>query len=532
MARNKIARTIAALGAFADGFVKGQRLGIEMDKAGREREMLDELKQVDTNFTPSETQTASGEEALQAAQQAKQNALQGAVSEEDIARVDANYQPTIAALEARQTTPAGVVSSLGIGRDFQQRAVPFTENEIANSKALARSGIYSRAGREDDASRVMLNEQRRRQLADDTELRRVMDPGAPTGTPGGRVLDLADVTASDGIPGPTKIIRAQGVDEPGQVEKDGQASKAYYERKAPVIIDTLLKQGKLDEAKRYRDFIDSEQGRAYAEKWSRGVRKFAIGDHQGALKDWQDLYNSQLYNDGRTVKLSDLGDGNTKIEQFGADGKFIGAKNYPIDALARQAGMALAPEALVKMRAAQEERRQQEEAGLDKAITLETMRQQGQEAREDRRDARLVKQIDAANSRAASRGGLTAAQERGNAEIEAAREAVSGLSAEDIRIRTSPTTATGRENPQFDPQLARNAKLASRRKIGNDDWFDSRSGRQPAESKPAGTPKERAQAAMAADPSMAGMTLGTFDGRRFKVLDADGKHVGYYGSER
>lgn len=537
MARiSNFAKLIAGAGALAGGYVKGQSLADEADKARREREMLDRLAGVNQDFTPRETQAASGQEALAAAQEAKANALAKSASEEEIAAIDSQYQPTLDALQARQAAPASVIASMGTGQNFQQRAGQFSEDEVQGAKSQARAGIYSAAGKEDDAARVLMNEQRRRTLADDAELRKVMDPGAPTGTPGGAVIDLADVTASDTIPGPTTVIRTQGVDDPIQRQKDGEASRAYYERKAPVIIDTLLKQGKLDEAKRYRDFIDSDKGRAYAEQWSRGVRKFAIGDHQGALNDWQSLYNAQLYDDGHTVKLTPIDDGKqVRADFFDNGGKQIRTFTQPIDALARQAGMALAPEKLVELRARQEETRQKEAASLDKSIQLETLRQQGQEFREDRRDARLAKQIEAGNARAASRGGLTTPQLRTNEEIDAARQMIAGLSDDEIRQRTTSTMASGRENPLYDGRLAAAVKLAGKRMYGDDPDFDARTGRQPeqaAAAKPAGTPIERARAAMAADPAMAGYSLGAQTMQGFKVLDKDGKHVGFYGAAR
>ena len=117
---------------------------------------------------------------------------------------------------------------------------------------------------------------------------------------------------------------------------------------------------------------------------------------------------------------------------------------------------------------------------------------------------------------------------------DAARDAVAGLTPQDIMKRTAKATNTGRENPDYDPGLARQAGLANRRKIGDDEFFDGRSKGQPSASNPkaAGTPKERALSAMTADPAMKGFSLGDFDGRKFKVLDASGKHVGYYGGAR
>lgn len=129
------------------------------------------------------------------------------------------------------------------------------------------------------------------------------------------------------------------------------------------------------------------------------------------------------------------------------------------------------------------------------------------------------------------RGGLTLTQERSNAEIDAAREAVGGLSPQEIQRRTAKATNTGRDNPDYDPAFARQAMLAGRRKVGADDWFDdSRQNQQPVPQKL--TPKQAAQAALESDPAMAGYTLGEQTMRGFKVLDKTGKHVGYYGPDR
>jgi hypothetical protein len=540
-----ISRLGAGMGAVMQGYINGQAIAMASEKANRERAIKDEIAAVDQNFTPTQTESASGEDALQAAQRAKDQAQATAADDAQRQKIESDFQPTISALEANRATPASIIRSIGIGQDFRQQAEPFSENEVRSAKAGARADVYSRHGREEDAARVMRNEASRRTLADDTELRRVMDPGAPTGTPGGQAIDLADVTASNTIPSRTRIIATQGVDEPIQRGHDRNAADAYFQRKAPAVIDALLKQGKLDEAKRYRDFIDSEQGRAYAEKWSRGVRKFAIGDHQGALNDWEGLYNQQLYDDGYTVKLSPLEDGKqVRADFFDNSGKQIRTFTQPIDALARQAGMALAPEKLVEMRARQEEARTKEEASLDKAIKLETLRQQGQEVREDRRDERLGMRLDAQGKqlerRLAAGGRLTQAQQRSNFEIDAAREMVAGLSDEDIRQRTATTTATGRENPLFDPALSRAAKLAGRRKIGDDEAFDARTGRQPAAQpaaggKPAGGDDiaKRFRANRQFDNYKLGKSANvtTKDGRQVQgveVLDKHGKVIGYF----
>jgi hypothetical protein len=72
-------------------------------------------------------------------------------------------------------------------------------------------------------------------------------------------------------------------------------------------------------------------------------------------------------------------------------------------------------------------------------------------------------------------GGVTSAQFANNAEIDAARRYLteSGLGMADVIARTQEQTATGRENPDYDPYLARSFNLAMQRKIGDDPDFES-----------------------------------------------------------
>lgn len=122
---------------------------------------------------------------------------------------------------------------------------------------------------------------------------------------------------------------------------------------------------------------------------------------------------------------------------------------------------------------------------------------------------------------------LTAAQERSNAEIDAARQQVAGLSNAEIQRRTAKATNTGRENPDYDPGLARAAGLARRRKVGEDDQFDSRGA--PAQAASAQGPAQGIAQAFQADPAMKGYRLGSkTPAGSYEVLDSTGKLVGHY----
>lgn len=532
---------------WSSGFESGSRAArnvIEAYYKAKEMQEAEALKgdlsAVNKDYTPTETQVASGEDALAGAQKAKEIALASAADDTQRQQIEQDYADTFKALESDKSRPASVVHSIGIGRQFRQQEQPFSDNEVETTKGIEQARVYSKYGQPENASRVILNAKSIQAMQDDADIRAAMTPQSrqrqqieqgPT--------DMADVTASHTPPTSAQPVNPRigqvqgGVTETINADLNHQASTAYYERKAPQIIDTYLAQGKVDEAKKFRDFVSSESGQKYTEQWSRGVRKFAIGDHRGALSDWQTLYNSQLYDDGKTVKLVPSQDGkNVDVQQFGPDGKLLGAKTLPIDTLAKQAGMALAPEALVKFRAEQDAKRESESATLDRQTQLEQMRQEGQDARDDRRDARLVKTLDARQAN----GGLTLPQQRSNESIVAARRQLSGMKQPDVLAKTQASTTTGRANPNYDPQLAKIVTLANTRMYGDDPAHDAftagprQPAQQPAAKQPAGaTTFDRADVSkrFRSDKAMINYTIGKETPNGVEVL-SKGKLVGYY----
>lgn len=118
---------------------------------------------------------------------------------------------------------------------------------------------------------------------------------------------------------------------------------------------------------------------------------------------------------------------------------------------------------------------------------------------------------------------LTLPQRRSNFEIDAARERVAGLSPEEIKRKTANYTATGRENPDFDPTLAKAVSLANRRKYGADDHFDQREQAQ----QPAGNDGD-VVTRFRADTGMKGHKTGQMTDQGLEVFDASGKLIGHY----
>ena len=166
---------------------------------------------------------------------------------------------------------------------------------------------------------------------------------------------------------------------------------------------------------------------------------------------------------------------------------------------------------------------------------------------EDRRDARQVRSLDSregisddrldtaehiAEMRQGQGSELTLRQKASNREIDAARRVVGGLDTEDIRKRTAKFTNTGRDNPDYDASLANRLRLASKRKVGADDWYDQQNGLNEDDGNQV-TPQAQPAAGgigerFLADPAMKGNKLGNASAQGVEVLNAEGKIIGHY----
>ncbi|EKE16975.1 MAG: hypothetical protein ACD_10C00691G0001 [uncultured bacterium] len=120
--------------------------------------------------------------------------------------------------------------------------------------------------------------------------------------------------------------------------------------------------------------------------------------------------------------------------------------------------------------------------------------------------------------------GPSLAQQTMNQQIEISRRKLAGIDPAEIRRKTQKFTNTGRDNPDFDPALSNHARLASKRKYGDDSWYDQQGeGTQADDKKP-----QSAADRFAADPAMKGFKLGKQTGDLFEVFNSAGKRVGQY----
>ncbi len=358
-----------------------------------------------------------------------------------------------------------------------------------------------------------------RKEADDAELRDAMghNPVVITRQRPDGSLEQAD----------SRITRnANGQQGAGQQQDD---AASYFQTAAPRVVSVLVKQGRLQEAQKYQEFIDSQQGRQYATMWTRGVRALSFGDTQTAMQQFEQLYNSQLFNDGLTAKFSaiDPRAGTFQIDLQDKDGKVVATEQGSANELASKAALFLDPVRAVEFQAKDTAKRQSEEAVLDRQIRLESIRQQGREQAEDRRDARLAARLGVTGQARP----LTASQQRINQEIDVSRRTIAEIDPAELKRKTTPTNQWGGRNPDFDPALARAASQAARRKYGEDQDFDARgAGSSAPPSTQQGGSKVAPSAAdrFKADKSMQANRLGKQTDRGYEVFDSKGKLIGYY----
>ncbi|WP_374343948.1 hypothetical protein [Azonexus sp.] len=162
-----------------------------------------------------------------------------------------------------------------------------------------------------------------------------------------------------------------------------------------------------------------------------------------------------------------------------------------------------------------------QDLGLQRAQERNDIIARGQDVRAGTAADRIASSESIAAARLTERSAPTLSQQRGNAEIDAARSRIAGLTPDEIKRKTANYTATGRENPDFDPTLAKAVSLANRRKVGDDQDFDSR---QAPEARPAAT-----QAKFTADDVKAAIAGGADRGKVAERIRSLGGNPAEYG---
>lgn len=489
----RVGRLIAGLGAFGGGYVKGRQIA-------RENEWEDEVR-------AQKRQEWADQKAIRDALSGTDNgnaALAMAASPTDLADVTGGTVPRSADIQAMQR----------VGTNFF--------SDPAAAKNAAEMENFATGADEPGSEAAKVEPTRAYNVAS----RGIFNNAADA-------IDAQQSTQAD-----AGLASAQrGASKP--VTEFSQ----YLERVAPRVMSKLVAQGKLDQAKHFSDFVRTERGQSYTDTWAGAMRSTVNGDFAGALPKIEKLYNASVP-DGRTAKISAL-DGDRYRVDFIDDktGAVVSSREDSAGNLSHLGVTALSPEKAATWfatRDAELERETIANRRLDRQAEINAARDT---EREDRRDERLGQRLDAnaaalerrlsadAERRAGGKG-LTAAQERTNAEIDAARERIAGMDPAEIQRRSAKATNTGRENPDHDPSIARAAALAGRRKIGDDPDFDARSSEPSVGMAPSGKTGQATQRAdvakrFRADPAMNNHTLGKETPNGIEVL-SKGKLIGYF----
>lgn len=105
-------------------------------------------------------------------------------------------------------------------------------------------------------------------------------------------VSLDDLGAKPGTP----------MSKPQQKKMAKTYMQSYRENGAPIVMQTLLKQGRVQEAQEFDAFMRSQQAQDGMDMWMRGVVAAQIGDIDTAVDHLADAYNNAGYfNDGYEV---------------------------------------------------------------------------------------------------------------------------------------------------------------------------------------------------------------------------------------
>lgn len=353
---------------------------------------------------------------------------------------------------------------------------------------------------------------------------------------GGAVKHGVKMAGGGFLGGNLGIAMGAGVDEWNRQRQNNRADRADARAEATDVRQNAVVDAQLKDVNRR----NTERNAAMA-VWKDAQPVFQGGADAAAQK-LLEKYNANDaalgYNDGHTAKLTKTDKGYT-VTRAAQDGTEVDSQTFtPQQVVQEHARSIYANLAAInpvygeKFMGWIENQGKASAASQEKAADRahqERIAQVGADARRYGADVSANATLKAAGLRAEHQGqpkGPTLSQERSNAEIDAARNAVAGLTPQEIQRKTAKTTNTGRENPDFDPTLERAVTLSGRRKVGADDHFDQR--QQGQEQAPAAM-FDRADVAkrFRSEREMDNFTLGKETPNGIEVL-SKGKVVGHY----
>ncbi len=100
----------------------------------------------------------------------------------------------------------------------------------------------------------------------------------------------------------------------------------FYKETGPKVYETLVTQGKLEDAQDWQKFMDSRDTRKAMKRFGSMARSAQTGNHEAAIKEFMGIYNSDYANDGAEAsgyetKTDDDGNVTGVSVTFKEDGK-------------------------------------------------------------------------------------------------------------------------------------------------------------------------------------------------------------------
>lgn len=355
---------------------------------------------------------------------------------------------------------------------------------------------------------------------------------------------------------------AAGQDMEGlKIARPGVSSADLFWKKfSGETENRFISLGQLDKAKSWRDYRSTRQ----ADEYGRAYADAALNMQNPAIAGpkLEDLYNQRVP-DGKFVKVTPSDGGQFTITTYDEQtGKPVNARTMAGDEMVQMGMHVLSPVKLMEWQLKNETEKTKKAAELAAKprfsgsggnifnnTTGEVVNRSPARTRtvngkifsitadENGEDvateiASAPKQFNSSARSRSSAGGLTVPQQRADSEIDAARQALSGMSRDEVLRKTQAATATGRTNPEYDPQLASRWKLANRKKYGEDPGFDQLAQQQPQPSLVQELQRAKQQGEIgkrfAADPSMKGRRMGKVTPQGQEVLDSNGRLIGHY----
>lgn len=152
-------------------------------------------------------------------------------------------------------------------------------------------------------------------------------------------------------------------------------ARTLYEREhSKKVSDFYHSQGRPDKALAYNEFVQSQSGQRYLQDYHRGLQQLAMGDKDGAMNTFQNLYNSQ-FPDGKHMRWEDNGLDGVNVHVFDGKGNHR-VTHLKYDEIGEKMIMGLDPHKIAQFYATNITNKNKVGAELGKEVYMATVKNQ------------------------------------------------------------------------------------------------------------------------------------------------------------